>query len=44
MDYYFFNGRAIFQQKRVAYGLHETRLRESRIVSGRFSQRVILEE
>jgi hypothetical protein len=33
-DYYFFNGRSIFQQKRVAYDLHETRQRESRIVLG----------
>jgi hypothetical protein len=39
MDYYFFTGRAIFQQKRVAYDLRETRQRESRIVSGRLLQR-----
>jgi hypothetical protein len=33
-DYYFFTGRAIFQQKRGAHDLQETRQRESRIVSG----------
>jgi hypothetical protein len=39
-----FNGRAIFQQKRGAHDLQETRQRESGIVSGKLLQRVVLEE
>jgi hypothetical protein len=34
MDYYLFNGRAIFQQERVAYGLQENRRRGLRMASG----------
>jgi hypothetical protein len=44
MDYYFFTGRAIFQQKRGAHDLQETRQRESRTVSGRLSQRGVTPE
>jgi hypothetical protein len=39
-----FNGRAIFQQKRVAHDLQETRRRESRTVSERLSQRGVVPE
>jgi hypothetical protein len=44
MDYYLFTGRAIFQQKRGANDLQETRQRELRTVSGRLLQRMVLEE